>query len=102
MSYTATTTRTPSTADVRARGGEFERSVDATGVFFIARRHLRAVLLYHVSLKIDLRAKHDEFARLADGIEAWMVRLLKVFLLRTMREVSITATKEQRSLTNAL
>jgi len=70
---------------VRAQGGEFECSVDATGVFFITQRHLRAMLFYHVSLKINLRTKHDEFARLADGIETWVMRLLKVFLLQTMR-----------------
>jgi hypothetical protein len=61
--------------------------------FFIAQRHLRAVLFYHVSLKIDLRSKHDEFARLAGGIEAWVMRLLKVFLLRTMRR-RFTTTKK--------
>lgn len=89
----ATTTWTSSTAHVRARGGEFERSVDATGVFFVARRHLRAVLFYHVNLKVDLRTKHDEFARLADRIETWMMRLLKVFLLRTC-EAPITTTRK--------
>jgi len=63
---------------------KFKGGVDATGVFFIARRHLGSVLFYHVNLKIDLRTKHNEFLRLTDRIGTWVMRLLKVFFLQRL------------------
>jgi len=77
-SYPATgdaTSWAASTAHVGARGGylEFKGSIDTTGIFFIARRHLGAVLLHHMGLKVDLRTKHDEFSRLAGRIGTWVM-----------------------------
>lgn len=40
------------------------------------------MLFHHVSLKIDLRTKHDEFLRLAGRIRTWVVRALEMLFLR--------------------
>jgi hypothetical protein len=63
---------------------EFKGSIDAAGVLFITCRHLSAMFLHHVGLKIDTRTKHNKFAGLATRVGTWVVRLLKVLLLRMM------------------
>lgn len=77
----------PSPTPVGACRGvlEFERSINTAGVLSIARGHLSTVFFYHMDLKIDLRTKHNEFVRLASRVETWVMRLLKVALLRTVR-----------------
>jgi len=57
---------------------ELKDGIDTTSILLIARRHLGSMLLYHMSLKVDLRTKHDKFSRLADRIETWVMRPLKV------------------------
>jgi hypothetical protein len=61
---------------------ELKGGIDTTGILLIARRHLGTMLIYHVSLKIDLRTKHNKFSRLADGIGTWVMRPLKVQFLK--------------------
>lgn len=73
------------TAPVGVRRGilEFEGCIDAAGVLFIARRHFGTMFIHHVGLKIDSRTKHNEFAGLATRVGTWVVRLLKMLLLKT-------------------
>ena len=66
----STTTWPSTTAPGGIRRGilEFKGSIDAACVLFIACRHLSAVLIHHVGLKIDTRTKYNEFVGLASRV----------------------------------